>query len=35
MHTPVASHTGNVTVLPTARPAAVDPQAVVLSAADV
>ncbi|WP_280451043.1 AMP-binding protein [Nocardia cyriacigeorgica] len=35
MHTPVASHTGNVTVLPTARPAAVDPQAVVLPAADV
>ncbi|TLF79173.1 AMP-binding protein [Nocardia cyriacigeorgica] len=35
MHTPVESHTGNVTVLPTARPAAVDPQAVVLAAADV
>ncbi|BDT88460.1 AMP-binding protein [Nocardia cyriacigeorgica] len=35
MHTSVESHTGTVTALPTIRPAAVDPQAVVLSAADV
>ncbi|MFE3443652.1 AMP-binding protein [Nocardia sp. NPDC059180] len=35
MHTPAASHTDNITVLPVVRPAAVDPHAVVVSAADV